>query len=146
MAKFCAWIGLICLVAAIVVAVEINMIAGLTIVPGALVLLVLAKHLDNQEEILEAVRSTACPQLYYISIFAPKLIEKVIVEDSPELADADISISSPKLTSNGSFRIRGSVSRKKGMISRSADFVVEFAPGEYYHRPLDWLLSRFEWI
>lgn len=24
--------------------------------------------------------------------------------------------------------------------------VVEFAPGECYHRQLDWLLTRFEWV
>ena len=114
--------------------------------PGALVLIALGKHLDNQEQIIEAVKSSACPQLYYIDRFAPSLVEHVVLTDSPEYADADITISSPSLTNVGSFRIRGTVSRKKGMVTRSADFVVEFAPGECYHRQLDWLLTRFEWV
>lgn len=115
-------------------------------VPGAMVLLVLAKHLDNQDEIIEAVRTSACPQLYYFSVFAPKLIEKVIAEESPDLADSEILISKPKLASDGAFRIRGSVSRKKGIILHSVDFFADFAPEEYYHRPVDWSLKRFEWI
>lgn len=146
MAKLCAIAGMVCLVASIILSLETNLITGATIFPGALVLLVLAKHLENQEEIIKAVKATACPQLYYISEFAPALIEKVVVEDSPEFADADISFSSPKLTPVGSFRIRGRVSQKKGIIIKSADFVAEFAPGDCYHRQLDWLLTHFEWV
>lgn len=146
MAKFCSWAGMICLVAAIILSIETNIFTGLSMIPGALVLIVLAKHLDNQEEIIEAVKSSACPQLYYINRFAPSLVKDVVLTDSPEYADANITISSPHLTKDGSFSIRGSVSRKKGMVTRYADFVVEFAPGECYHRQLDWLLTRFEWV
>lgn len=146
MAKFSTWAGMICLVAAIILSIETNFYTGLSVLPGALVLIALGKHLDNQEQIIEAVKSSACPQLYYINRFAPSLVEHVVLTDSPEYADADITISSPSLTNVGSFRIRGTVSRKKGMVTRSADFVVEFAPGECYHRQLDWLLTRFEWV
>lgn len=137
---------MICLVAAIILSIETNFYTGLSVLPGALVLIALGKHLDNQEQIIEAVKSSACPQLYYINRFAPSLVEHVVLTDSPEYADADITISSPNLTNVGSFRIIGTVSRKKGMVTRSADFVVEFAPGECYHRQLDWLLTRFEWV
>ena len=137
MAKFSTWAGMICLVAAIILSIETNFYTGLSVLPGALVLIALGKHLDNQEQIIEAVKSSACPQLYYINRFAPSIVEHVVLTDSPEYADADITISSPSLTNVGSFRIRGTVSRKKGMVTRSADFVVEFAPGECYHRQLD---------
>lgn len=135
-----------CLVTAIVLSIETSIFTGLSVLPGALVLIVLAKHLDNQEEIVEAVKHSACPQLYYIKHFAPSLLKDVVITDSPEFADADITVSSTRLTEDGSFSVRGAVSLKKSLYTLSAKFVAEFSTGECYHRQLDWDLTRFEWV
>lgn len=134
--------GIICIIAAVILSFADNLLTGLSIAPSAIILLVLAEHLHNQERIIEAIQATACPQMFYITSFAPDLIKFFLAKYAPEFADADVSFDPPVLATDGSFIIKGHTYLKY----RPKNFEMAFIPGVSYHRRNDWQLTYFRWL
>lgn len=146
MDKFCSIIGFLCVIGGVICCCCVDLFSGFSLLTSGFLFLVLSQHLFNQSRLIKVIKESACPQLFYINLFAPTILQKKIIEEDSSFENSKVTIAASSITADGTFIVNGRASERKGFKVEYANFRAEFMPGEHYQLKSDWEIIKFDWV